>query len=167
VKGKGKIILAIGGVLALGLCIWLWPVVRALMKVGLPGEAEMRQYEASNANNLRAIHTALMLYHENEDRFPDGAGWMDAISGLIRANDMTEEEAAKKLRDPRLKGQGYGYALNEAAAGKYKADAGPPSTPLVFNSSDSKRNAHGDPAKLKPTQGGQAITIEGQIVPLK
>jgi hypothetical protein len=165
-KGKRGIILAVVGVLALGLCVWLLPVVRALMKVGLPQESQMREYEASNTNNLRAMHVALMLYHDNEDRFPEGAGWMDAISGLLRANDMTEEEAGKKLRDPRLKGDAYGYALNSAVAGKYKDDAGDPSTPLVFNSSDTSRNAHGDPKELKPAEGGQAITIEGAIIPL-
>jgi len=153
------------GVVVVGLGIWLWPVVRAFIKVGLPEGPEMRKYEGTSQDNLKAIRTALLLYHDNEDHFPEAAGWMDAIEGQLKTNDLTPEEARKKLRNPKLSNAGsndFGYAINDAVAGKYKGDVKDAKTVLVFESDDRKRNAHGLPEGKK----GQAITLDGTVVQL-
>lgn len=125
--------------------------------------AGKRTYTATNESNLKAIYTALKLYHDSEGQFPKGDGWMDAIQNRIRADDMSKEEAAKKLIRPDLVGQAnqFGYALNDAAAGKYKDDV-PKDTILVYESKETGRNAHGNPTKERE---GAAITVSGQVLP--
>jgi hypothetical protein len=132
---------------------------------------EMETYHASETGNLKAIYNALKLYQDSEGQFPDSKTWMDAIKNRMLADNMTGEEAAKKLVSPSLRanpGQ-YGYAMNDAASGKYIGDLDP-KMPLIFDSSDVSRNAHGSPAKLlpKPPRGGQnmAISADGTILKL-
>lgn len=156
-------------VAALG--VWLGPTLFDLRDyIGTAiAPQKMREYEGSNVDNLKAIHTALTLYEESEGQFPEGEGWMDAIANRIRTSDLSEEEASKKLRDPaRSKSpEEYGYALNDAAAGKYHEDVPDPSkTPLVFLTSDMKRGVHGDPSKIGIQPKGRAygIAVDGTIL---
>lgn len=121
-----------------------------------------RPYSANAEGNLKAIRTALMLYHDSEGQFPQGAGWMDAIENRMTASDMTGAESKKKLIRPDLANSPneYGYALNDKASGKYKDDVGA-KTVLVYESKQVERNAHGDAAKDK---SGAGITVDGTIV---
>lgn len=131
-----------------------------------------RKYNASTEANLKAIYTALMQYHESEGAFPPAGTWMDALKNYGAASDLAKGEADKKFVSPSLEGKPgtYGYALNDAAAGKYKGDIKDPKTPLIFDSSDTARNAHGDPSKLAPNPkrpgGNRAITVDGTILKL-
>ena len=132
---------------------------------------EMRTYNATTEGNLRSIHTALMIYHDSEGQFPDASGWMDAIVNRMQVDDMGADEAAKKLKAPSLvsaEGQ-YGYAMNEAASGQYSGDLSP-KLPLVFDSSDTKRNAKGSPDALlpDPPRDGQnfGIAVDGTLLKL-
>ena len=155
-RKKGRVVLIGLAVIIVGAFIWLWPVLRVVMAKGLPKGPEMRTYAGTSIDNLKAIRTALLLYHDNEDRFPYGNGWMDAIEKQLKTNDLTAEQAAKKLRNPET-GE-YGYALNEAFSGKYKGDVGDDKTVLVFESKGGKKNDSGPPAK------GLAITLDGTIL---
>lgn len=121
-----------------------------------------RQYNATNEANLKAIQTALLLYHESEGQFPQADGWMDAIQNRLKAYDLAPGEAEKKLMRPDFMGQPnqFGYALNRAVAGKYKDDVGGPETPLVYESKQRQRNASGEP---KTDGDGIGITIDGRI----
>lgn len=126
-------------------------------------------YDGTAIENLKALHTALMLYHDSEGQLPIAAGWMDAIENRLNTADLKAGEANKKLRDPRLTGDAYGFAMNGALSGKFKDDVeGGPNTVLLFDSSDTSRNAHGDPDKLAPQpsrEGGRlAITLGGAIL---
>lgn len=167
---RKKIAFGFGAVIV-GLGVWLGPTLfdlKEYVAVAVSPQ-EMREYEATNLDNLKAIYTALKLHEESEGVFPDGEGWMDAIQNRVQASDMTEEEAAKKLRDPmRSKGPDeYGYALNDAAAGKYHEDVPDPSTtPLVFLSKELKRNAHGDPETDGADPGSRAfgIAVDGTVL---
>ncbi len=151
------------GVVLVGGLIYFAPIIKAVLKLGLPSGPEMRQYDGTSADNLKALRTALMLYHDNEDHFPEAAGWMDAIATQVRTNDLAPAEAAKKFHRPGLPPDQFGYALNDKAGGKYKGDLKDPKTPLLFESKDGQRNAHGDPSSSK---GAQAITIDGILVRL-
>jgi hypothetical protein len=134
-------------------------------------ETEKRKYNATTEANLKAIHTALMMYHDSEGQFPLAESWMDAIEGRLVTSDMEGSEAQKKLISPSLAGQPgqFGYALNDRASGKYKDDLDP-KMPLVFDASDTKKNAHGDPRTLapKPARGGRnmMITVDGTVLGL-
>jgi hypothetical protein len=160
VKFRARWIFAALGVIVIGVVVWFWPAIRVIMAVGLPSKADKRQYEGTNQDNLKAIRTALLFYHDNEDRFPDASGWMDAIEKQLKTDDLTPEEAAKKLHDPSLS-SGYGYAINDAFAGKYKGDVKDTKAPMVFQSTDPARNAHGDPKELGK---GFGIALDGTIL---
>jgi len=125
--------------------------------------ASERTYDPSSEGNLKAIHTALLLYHDSEEKFPEANGWMDAIKERIRADDMSQEESQKKLIRPDLlsKDGQSGYALNTKAGGKYKDDVGNAQTILVYESKQTARNAAGDPAT---DRDGYAITIDGTVL---
>jgi hypothetical protein len=60
--------------------------------------------------------------------------------------------------------------MNDLASGKYKGDIKDKKTPLLFDSSDTSRNAHGDPAKLLPKPprpgGNVGIAVDGTILKL-
>jgi hypothetical protein len=157
-------------IVALGLGIWFYgPLVRGLYNAGfldrfLKSE-DKRKYEGTSMDNLRYMQTALLGYHDSEGQFPVAAGWMDAIHNRLNTDDLKKGEEAKKLVYPGYVGQDgkYGYAFNDALSGKYKGDIKDPKTPLVFESTDTEKNAHGDPAKLR-RPGGLAISVDGQIL---
>jgi len=126
-------------------------------------------YDAkSSDDNLKALSTALKLYHDSEGQYPDAAKWMDQIAPRLILNDLPKKEADKKLVRPDLTGtaDAYGYAMNDAAGGKYKDDL-KKGTILLFESSSTARNAHGNPSDAKEYKaGGRALTIEGTLVNL-
>ena len=159
-----------------GLGFWIGPVVRDFIKIGILDtlkKPEMRSYSGATIDNLRAMQMALSQYHESEGSFPESSGWMDAIEPRIQVFDMAKNETEKKMVSPMYRNQPgkYGYAMNDACSKKYKDDIPEPEkTPLVFDSSDLTRNAHGDPAKLLPSPprdgANQGISVEGQLLKL-
>ena len=124
---------------------------------------EDRRYTASREANLKSMYTALNLYQDSEGKYPEASGWMDAIQQHLRTSDMPAAEAEKKLVRPNLDhptpGQ-YGYAINDAIAGKFKGDIKDLNTPMVFESADLSKNAHGSP---EGQHGSLAITMSGKI----
>jgi hypothetical protein len=164
-------------VVLIGLGVWIGPVVFDFARSGILGDLlskpEKRKYEGTSMDNLRAMHTAMIAYHDSEEMFPHGEGWMDAIEPRLNVFDMDKKESAKKLVYPEFIGQEgkFGYAMNDAAGGKYKDDIpDPDKTPLIFDSSDTKRNAHGKPEDLlpKPARGGgnRGISVSGLMLKL-
>ena len=147
------------------------PIYHILHGLGYFDHAEMQKYNATNDGNLQALRKAFLAYHESEGQFPDAPKWMDEVKSRIQEGDMEKEETSKKLVNPMYPAKAgvYGYAMNDAASGKYEGDL-KSSTILIFDSSDTSWNAHGNPAKLKPANAGQGgdegITVEGKIVKL-
>lgn len=125
---------------------------------------EKHAYNATSEQNLKALYQAMILHHDSEGQFPAAEKWMDDIESRLRTNDLQKEEEKKKLVRPDLAGQTgkFGYAMNDAAGGKYKDDVGDPSkTPLIYESKQDSRNAHGDPSS---DRNGLAITVDGSIL---
>lgn len=143
--------------------VWSTGAVQAMTKKHVDGT-----YSAeSSVDNLKALSTGLKSYESSEGQYPDAAKWMDQLSPRLILNNLPKAEAEKKLVRPDLVGQegAYGYAFNDAAAGKYRGDLAK-GTILLFESAATGRNAHGDPTTDgKP--GGSALTIDGTIVALK
>lgn len=154
--------------------IWLGPLIYVGFKRGIIQNAlsgtTMRKYHGDREDRLKAIRRALMLYEDSEGAFPPTAGWMDKVQTYIQAADMTSEESAKKLHDPAANGDGFGFALNDAVAGKYHGDIKDGDTVLVFTSQRTDRSAHGSPKTdaAKPPRDGEnvGITLNGNIVHL-
>lgn len=135
------------------------PDILAAQRAGFFEKNVPKEYVGTSMDNLRALRTALLLYHTSEERFPDASGWMDAIEPLLNTADLKAGEAAKKLHRPGLAETEFGYGMNDACDGKYKDDvAGKDSAILVFESKSTSRNTHGDPAK-DSLPGGQHVTI--------
>ena len=150
--------------------------VRDLVSHGFLNEylspEESRKYNASNLQNLKNLFTAMSLYHESEGQFPSANGWMDALKSYGAASDLAKGEAEKRFVAPEFSGKPgqFGYAMNDALSGKYKGDIKDPKTPLLFDSNDTSRNAHGDPRKLLPSParagGNLAVAVDGTILKL-
>jgi hypothetical protein len=157
------------GVFVLGIAFAAWfygPLVVGLWRAGFfERKPSPHAYEGDSRKNLELIRTALLGYEESEGIFPEGAGWMDAIQNRLKTDDLKKGEGQKKLVRPDLleEPDSYGYAFNDVVGGQYHGDIKDPKTPLVFESTATERNAHGDPKKIaKP--GGLVITVGGQIV---
>ncbi len=172
-RKRGRGCLIFGLVVLVGLGWWLGPVIKSAWKVGLFEKVDKRTYDGNTMQNFKSMHQAMMLYHESEDAFPDGSGWMGEVENRMRAYDMAKEESAKKLVSPEYRDQPgkFGYAMNDQCARKYKDDIpNPQTTPLLFDSSDLTRNAHGLPEKLLPNpprQGqNRGVSVEGQMLKL-
>ncbi len=133
---------------------------------------EERKYQAGEVENLKALYTAMNLYHESEGQYPYANGWMDVIKSRTSTSDLAKGEAEKKFISPALAGKPgqFGYAMNDKASAKYKGDLKTLKEPLLFVSSDTSRNAHGDPKKLTPNPprpgGNVGIAVDGTIVKL-
>ncbi len=169
--------IALGALIVAGILIYMFTPAReafVLWRAGMFDKAEKVKYEGNLEDNLKKLHAALMLYHDSEGQFPDSKAWMDAIKNRVRTGNMDDSEAMKKFMDPSAQTGGkdiYGIAMNDLAGGKYKDDIKDPSTtPLLFVSSDTKWNAHGEPSKLLPNparrSGNLAISVDGKILKL-
>lgn len=166
-KKTKRIVLGVVGVLTVGFCVWMSPLIRAVMKVGLPGQkTALREYNATSIENLQALRTAMLLYHDNEGQFPHANGWMDALQPLLKTNDLTMEESLKKLRNPSIpdsKPDEFGYAMNRAVSEQFKGDL-KDSIILIYESfADRKRNSAGDPTSAS---GKIGIAVDGNVVTL-
>ncbi len=156
------------GVIALGV-LFLTPFGNALRDLFSSGVVQNmaskppeRKVTGDSEARLRALKTALDLYHDSEDKYPEAVGWTEAARLRLKADDLAKGEDKTQLTRPGA--SAYGYALNRAAAGKYRDDVGP-KTILLFESAADSEDAAGDPAK-DGLKAGRGITLEGKIVPL-
>lgn len=176
VRGRRLMLGCLGILLGVVVAVWVWlgPLLMTVQRRGFLEPQLKTTYEGGTMENLRAIHTALMQYHDSEGAFPMASGWMDATWPYLKTADLTEEEAKKKLRSPSLwetNPTAFGYAFNEDLSQVFNADVVDPAiTPLVFDSSDLSWNAHGQAAQLAPSparpEGNWAVTVEGSVVKL-
>ena len=168
---QGKVLIAIGCLIVVGGII-VSPLGQTLMGLHRKGffdsSEQTRQFSGDSQARLKALHVALMSYHDSEDKFPNVAGWMDAIENRLGTNDLKEGEAKKKLIRPDLEAKpgAFGYAINAQVSQKYKGDLKDPKTILLYESRQETRNASGDPAS-DGVAGGQAIAIDGTAIFLK
>ena len=117
--------------------------------------------------NLKALYTGMMLQHDSDGQFPQGTGWMDQIIKRVRNETLKAGAEKEKFIDPAAGGKPgeYGFAMNDAAAGKYKDDIKDKAMPLIFETTETQWNAHGDPAKIG-RKNGIGISVDGKIVRL-
>lgn len=170
---------AIGfGLVVVVIAIWLGPVIWVAFKSGIaqdlispPAKVE---YEAGVVENLEAIHTAMMQYHDSEGEFPPAEEWMDLLALRLRTADLKEGEEYRKLKNPKLQNLGtdvWGYAYNLEVQNLYKDDVpGAEDQILVYETAEPAYSISGDPAAdAQPfEQGGEnlVVTVGGEILPL-
>lgn len=159
---------AIATIVVAGIVIYFWPLLVGaadLYRKGVLQGTRKHEYEGSSIDNLKAMRTALLGYEESEGQFPMGSGWMDAIQNRLNTDDLKKGEAAKKLVLPELLDQPgkYGYGFNQELEGHYRGEVKDPKTPLVFESTETGRNAAGDAKELR-RPGGLAIAVDGTIL---
>ncbi|MBS1706854.1 MAG: hypothetical protein JST40_13385 [Armatimonadetes bacterium] len=165
-KKVGKFLIVVLTVSILYAGFRFGPDLVAVYKAGFLDKIEKREYQASRLGNLEAMQTAMLLYLDSEGAFPPADLWMEAIEPRLKTADLKEGEAAKKMIRPDFEPNSgsYGYAYNTQCAGKYTDDLPQKDkTILIFESTEAKRDAHGDPhtAGLKK---GKGITISGDVV---
>lgn len=162
-------LIAFGLVTLIAAILW-GPLVYSLWRRGVFGQLfsgqDKHAYEGTTRKNLQAMRTALLGYQESEGQFPVAAGWMSAIENRLSTDVLKKGEGEKKMIRPELVGEAgkYGYAFNDAASGKYIGDIKDQKIPLVFESTSTEKNAHGDPEKLR-LPGGHAIAVDGTLLP--
>lgn len=122
-----------------------------------------RKATGDTESRLKALRTALDLYHDSEEKYPEAVGWTEAARLRLKADDLAKGQDKAQLTRPGA--SAFGYALNASAAGKYRDDVGPKSTILIFETPKEEQDTSGDPTK-DGLKGGRGITIDGQIVPL-
>lgn len=172
---KKKVVWIVIGVFAgamAGLAYLAGPEALAAYRSGILSETKQTEYHGTSIENLRRLHTAMMLYHDSEGQFPAASGWMDAIANRLQTADLKPGEGEQKLRNPALGSTDpnvYGYAMNEAASAQFKDDVeGGKDAVLLFDSQETERNASGDPLKDAPNPprsgGNLAITVGGTLL---
>lgn len=172
--GAGKKIgIGLGAVLLVGaVVLFATPAGKAIRDIAGTGvvqqalkkHEDLTYVDKDSEANLQSFATALKTYQTSEGVYPDAGRWMDEILPRLILNNLPQKEAEKKFHRPDVAAGGYGYALNDVAAGHYVGDL-PKGTILVFESATTERNAHGDP-KRDGRPHGRAITIEGTPVSL-
>ena len=166
---KRKVILGVLIGFALVAVPWLINAAKAVSdakKSGILDDVETDKYKVGRENNLKAIQKALLQAADSDGTFPAADKWMDQALLRLKTSDISEDEAKDKLRVPGLKPREFGYAINDGVAGKSLADIKDKSIILVFESTNTAWNAHGDPAKeAKP--GGKLISVDGTVTASK
>jgi len=117
--------------------------------------------------NLHVLYTGIMHVHDSDGTFPKSPTWMDKVITRVRTETLKKGAEKEKFVDPAAGGKSgeYGFAMNDVASGKYIDDIKDKKTPLIFQSTDSTWNAHGDPAKIG-RKGGIGVAVDGSVVKL-
>ncbi len=154
-------------------------------QLGLFEEKQMREYAGTSKENLKAMYTAMSIYHDSEGGYPPADRWMDSISIYLKTADLSDEDAKKKLKNPIVTEEnalGFGYAMNDQYSNGFILSDGmtsedplaigdPDRAILIFDSSDLTRNAHGNPVQLAPEPeragGNLAVTASGSVELMK
>ena len=168
--GARKWILGVVGglvVIVAGVGIWAYPTIHDLAPFLFPAPEKKVGWTPGTEVNLKALYTGMMLQHDSDGQFPQGTGWMDQIIKRVRNETLKAGAEKEKFIDPAAGGRPgeYGFAMNDAAAGKYKDDIKDKAMPLIFETTETQWNAHGDPAKIG-RKNGIGISVDGKIVRL-
>ena len=149
------------------LVIFFGPTIRPLLPFLFPPPQKKISWHPDTEKNLKTLYTGMMLQHDSDGQFPKSSQWMELVIKRVRTETLKKGEEAKKFVDPAAGGAPgvYGFAMNDAASEKYKDDLKDKQMPLIFESTETAWNAHGDPAKIG-RKGGIGVDLDGKIVRL-
>ena len=168
--GAKKWVLGSLGVVVLiiaGLAIWAGPTIKDLMPFIFPPDVKKQGWTPDTEKNLQVLYTAMKAAHDSDGTFPKSSEWMDKVIIRVRTENLKKGAEKEKFVDPAAGGGPgeYGFAMNDAASEKYIDDLKDKQMPLIFQSTDTAWNAHGDPAKIG-RKHGIGVSVEGKIVRL-
>lgn len=156
------------GVVLIALALFYGPTLLNLSKAGFFSSAPEKQaWHPDTEKNLKALYTGMKLQHDSDGVFPNSAQWMEKVQNRVKTETLKKGDEAKKFVDPAAGGAPgvYGFAMNDAASEKYIDDIKDKKMPLIFESTETGWNAHGDPAKIG-RKGGIGVAVDGSIVRL-
>ena len=150
--------------------VWITPfgnAVRDIIGSGILKEAKLEKFSGTTDGQLRLMYEAAQTHHQSEEVFPEGKTWMDDVLLRMKTQNLLPGEAEKKIVRQDLIGQPnqFGFAMNSAAAGRYKGDLKDPNLILFYTSKSSSKNLYADPT-MEGLSGGRGITISGQLLSL-
>jgi hypothetical protein len=129
------------------------------------GQARERERGSSCQSNLKQVSLATLMYSQDYDgRLPLGASWMDAT--------LTYHADDRVYRCPSIRASGpgsYGYAYNPVFAGADVEKLGRDIRPMIFDSSNTTRNAVDAGTSVPPRhpgpggRGGHVAHLDGQV----
>lgn len=160
--------LAVVGLALLGVVLFYGPTLLDFLRAGFfTSTPEKQAWHPETEKNLHALYTGMKLQHDSDGVFPDSSQWMEKVQNRVKTETLKKGEEAKKFVDPAAGGAPgvYGFAMNDAASGKYIDDIKDKKMPLIFQSTETAWNAHGDPAKIG-RKGGIGVAVDGTIVKL-
>ncbi len=139
----------------------LQPLV-AFARVLAPSESYKAEKNKTCPENLKQLHSALMLYADSWDgKLPPAEAWMTAI------RDNVPEDAWMHCPDSGKPG-GFGYAFNKALGGACVSSVkGKATTPLLYDSSDVQEDATDNAASLprpgRHTGRNNVLYLDGHV----
>ncbi|KAA0228683.1 MAG: hypothetical protein AKCLJLPJ_00457 [Fimbriimonadales bacterium] len=164
---KGRLLtLFVIGVPA-ALAIWLWPYLGKIPAAIQIYCSPKRSFHAeSSEQTLKVLGQAMKTYMEAEGAYPPAERWMDALAVYLHTDDMKPEEQAKKLKRPEFEDSAdeYGFAYNGTVAGKTADQLEDlASTPLLYDSEKTKRNAYDDTPLESALPNGAVLYADGSV----
>ncbi len=152
-RDPGRIVavcLGISCLLAIGFQVKnIHPVFDTLQTAGLlkPKDDYKPETNKDCPANLQSVYNAFEQYAELNDKLPDAAKWQDDtdFTSRIPQDEWLHCPAVSNRHDDK-----FGYALNDAVAGKKLNLNGKPlkslpnaaTTPLLYDSANTNKNAH-------------------------
>lgn len=157
----------IGPLVAVGALAWtgvsLRPIVEVAKQLAPQQVAYQPEKNKTCPENLKQLYTAVSLYADSWDGvLPPADRWMTAIK------DNVPNDAWLRCPDVAPASANHGYAMNPALGGKKLTEIpNRGKTPLFYDSTDLKADAHGDPSTMpKPgrhTGRNNVVYADGQV----
>jgi len=141
----------------------LRPIVDVMKQLAPQGTAYHPEQNKTCPENLKQLYTAVSLYADSWDGvLPAADHWMTAIK------DNVPNDVWLRCPDAASGAGNHGYAMNPALGGKKLADiANRAKTPLFYDSSDLKADAHGGPETMpvpgRHTGRDNVVYVDGQV----
>ncbi|MBX3119753.1 MAG: hypothetical protein KF784_11855 [Fimbriimonadaceae bacterium] len=153
-------------------CLMVSPVSKMIQQWGAGGF--LKKVDKDCKERLVLVHKGIELYAaDNDEHYPPADRWIDSTwKYAAKKSPDDESESIFRCPDVSMTRTGdFGYGFNSLLSSKRKGEvADPDSTWLIFDSSNLKRNAAGDPKEMLPEprrhvegKNNNAITAGGTV----
>jgi hypothetical protein len=146
-KNKNVVLWVVVGVLAICAC-GVVPILAAILLPVFSQAKFAAQRTAALSNSKRAALGAILYSADYDNRLPLAQNWMDSTFPYSKSETVFRSPLAMKDNP-----DAYGFAFRLDLSGKKMADiAQPAKAEMIFDSTDTSRNAHGN-LELLPRPG--------------
>lgn len=153
-------------------CVMFTPIASMIRDWGAGGF--VKKVDAVCKERLPKLHKAVELYAADYDEtYPIADQWVD-LTATYGAKKDPEDESESIFRCAEIsmtRTGDYGYAFNAVLSSvKRSSVSDPDGTPMIFDSSNLKRNASGKPEDLLPKparhnreKNNNAVMVSGKV----